>query len=283
MNIPENPSMGYIAIILFLIGLFLFVSGLNIIKIEKITVSKGFKTWVIGLLLMVAGVFTGIPELTKNINTQEKNSSKEKNSDKGKTSHIASEKLMIFPTKLDSLKKLKPIKIIKLKKSEIEEAGYDISTNDIIKLSKYGNIWTEKESYDVTGNRTIRVSVDVKTINSGITVAFSRNKKGWHSQEQKPDALSFYTGAFDDSFLTIVRTNMYQDELSSTKRSVIQNKWQKIDVLLTKNSLTGFIDGKKVIFSKLKKTIFPKRGFVGIAKYDDSTTYFNNFKVYHYE
>lgn len=62
MNISSNPSVGYIALLLFLIGLFLFVSGLNIIKIEKITVSSGFKTWVIGLILMIAGVIVGVKE-----------------------------------------------------------------------------------------------------------------------------------------------------------------------------------------------------------------------------
>lgn len=108
MNIPENPSIGYIAIILFLIGLFLFISGLNIIKVEKITVSKGFKTWIIGLILMVAGILTGIPELTKNIkesiNIKEKTSIKEKIYTENEDNNISSETSIIFPSNLDRSK-----------------------------------------------------------------------------------------------------------------------------------------------------------------------------------
>lgn len=60
MNIPENPSIVYVSIVLFLIGLFLFISGLNIIKVEKVTVARGTKTWVIGLILMVFSILIGV-------------------------------------------------------------------------------------------------------------------------------------------------------------------------------------------------------------------------------
>lgn len=76
MNIPENPSITYIASILFIIGLFLFVSGLNIVKIEKITISHGFKTWFIGLMLMLFGITVGIIDIT-NITLKEKIHSKQ--------------------------------------------------------------------------------------------------------------------------------------------------------------------------------------------------------------
>jgi len=56
MNIPTNPNLIHVAIILFLIGLFLFISGLNIITIEKIKVFNGFKTWSIGIFLMGLGL-----------------------------------------------------------------------------------------------------------------------------------------------------------------------------------------------------------------------------------
>lgn len=63
MNIPENPSIIYVAIVLFLIGLFLFISGLNIVKIEKVTVTRGTRTWVIGLILMIFSVLLGVFKL----------------------------------------------------------------------------------------------------------------------------------------------------------------------------------------------------------------------------
>ena len=63
MNIPENPSIIYVSIVLFLIGLFLFISGLNILKVEKVTVTRGTRTWVIGLILMIFSVFIGVSKL----------------------------------------------------------------------------------------------------------------------------------------------------------------------------------------------------------------------------
>ncbi|UOG92593.1 MAG: hypothetical protein L3K52_02380 [Candidatus Thiothrix sulfatifontis] len=62
-NIPSDPSIIYIAILLLLIGLFLFVSGLDIISVEKITVSKGFKTWFVGLILMISGAVLMVPKI----------------------------------------------------------------------------------------------------------------------------------------------------------------------------------------------------------------------------
>jgi len=69
MTIPENPSITFIAFSLFLIGLFLFISGLNILRIEKITVSHGFRTWFIGLVLMASGAFF---EYYHNFNSEKK-------------------------------------------------------------------------------------------------------------------------------------------------------------------------------------------------------------------
>lgn len=53
MNILENPNLNQITLILFLLGVFLLMSGLNIIKIEKVTVASGKKTWIAGLLLIL--------------------------------------------------------------------------------------------------------------------------------------------------------------------------------------------------------------------------------------
>ncbi len=63
MNIPPDPSVSYISIVIFLIGLFLFLSGLNIIKIEKIFVSHGFKTWFFGLFLIIASIAIITPKI----------------------------------------------------------------------------------------------------------------------------------------------------------------------------------------------------------------------------
>jgi len=57
MNIPDNPSMTYIAFFLFVCGAFLVIAGLSIIKVEKVTVLPGFKTWGIGLILIFGAIF----------------------------------------------------------------------------------------------------------------------------------------------------------------------------------------------------------------------------------
>ena len=60
MNIPADPGLSFVALIVFLIGLFLFFAGLDILKIEKITVRKGFQTWFMGIVLMVSSAFVGL-------------------------------------------------------------------------------------------------------------------------------------------------------------------------------------------------------------------------------
>ncbi len=63
MSIPSEPSLAWISTIIFLLGLFLFISGLNIIKIERLYVNHGFKTWFIGLLLIIASALILIPKI----------------------------------------------------------------------------------------------------------------------------------------------------------------------------------------------------------------------------
>ena len=56
-DIPNNPSITYLIYSLIFLGIFLFISGLNIIKIEKIRVQTGLKTWIVGLVLIIVGAF----------------------------------------------------------------------------------------------------------------------------------------------------------------------------------------------------------------------------------
>lgn len=53
MNIPDNPSINYFIIMFFALGLLLFLAGLDIMKFEKIHIHKGFKSWSLGLLIMI--------------------------------------------------------------------------------------------------------------------------------------------------------------------------------------------------------------------------------------
>jgi hypothetical protein len=54
--IPANTSIGFIGVILALAGLFLVLAGLGIIKIEKLSVTVGRKTWLFGIFLAIIGV-----------------------------------------------------------------------------------------------------------------------------------------------------------------------------------------------------------------------------------
>jgi len=51
----ESPSLGTIGTILMICGFFLVISGLEIFKIEKITVKPGRKTWICGIILLGLG------------------------------------------------------------------------------------------------------------------------------------------------------------------------------------------------------------------------------------
>lgn len=53
MNIPNEPTGEWVLFAFFAFGFFLFISGIGILKIEKITISTGIKTWLIGVLLMI--------------------------------------------------------------------------------------------------------------------------------------------------------------------------------------------------------------------------------------
>ena len=62
-NIPISSPLSYVGVTLFIFGFFLVISGMGIIKIEKITVTQGAKTWLIGIFLAVMGVLFLVPEL----------------------------------------------------------------------------------------------------------------------------------------------------------------------------------------------------------------------------
>jgi hypothetical protein len=60
-DIPVPEPLGYIGAFLVLAGLFLFIAGLGIINIEKLTIQPGRKTWGIGLLVTFVGILFLIP------------------------------------------------------------------------------------------------------------------------------------------------------------------------------------------------------------------------------
>ncbi len=60
-DIPSDPTLGFIAVIFLLLGGFLVLAGIGIIDVDRIRVTKGTRTWVAGILLVLlgAGLFLG--------------------------------------------------------------------------------------------------------------------------------------------------------------------------------------------------------------------------------
>jgi len=64
--LPTDINIYYLAYSLIFAGFFLFISGLNIIKIEKITIVAGRKTWIVGITLILFGaLIIWLPETPK--------------------------------------------------------------------------------------------------------------------------------------------------------------------------------------------------------------------------
>jgi hypothetical protein len=63
LNIPINSPLGYVGILALAFGFFLILSGLDIVKIDQITVARGSRAWSFGLVLAVVGLMFLWPDL----------------------------------------------------------------------------------------------------------------------------------------------------------------------------------------------------------------------------
>jgi hypothetical protein len=66
MNMPSIPvtsPLGYIGVFFVIAGFFLVIAGIELIKIEKLTITPGRKTWGFGLLLAALGLLFLLPEI----------------------------------------------------------------------------------------------------------------------------------------------------------------------------------------------------------------------------
>ena len=62
-TIPITTPLGYIGVFFVIAGFFLVIAGIELIKIEKLTITPGRKTWGFGLLLAAIGVLFLLPEI----------------------------------------------------------------------------------------------------------------------------------------------------------------------------------------------------------------------------
>jgi hypothetical protein len=67
-SIPVATPLGYIGVFFVIAGFFLVIAGIELIKIEKLTITPGRKTWGIGLLLATIGVLFLLPDINSAIN-----------------------------------------------------------------------------------------------------------------------------------------------------------------------------------------------------------------------
>jgi len=63
MNIPVNSIVGYIGLALLVFGVFMVLAGFDVISIQQVTVRKGKKTWILGIVFALLGVLLLLPEL----------------------------------------------------------------------------------------------------------------------------------------------------------------------------------------------------------------------------
>ena len=61
--IPVNSPLGYVGVLSVVVGFFLVLAGLDIIKVEKITVTSGARTWAFGIALTALGLAFLLPDI----------------------------------------------------------------------------------------------------------------------------------------------------------------------------------------------------------------------------
>ncbi len=63
MDIPVDSPLAYIGFLLLMVGGFMVLAGLDVITVQQVSVQKGTRTWVIGLVFAVVGLVLLVPEL----------------------------------------------------------------------------------------------------------------------------------------------------------------------------------------------------------------------------
>jgi hypothetical protein len=67
MSLPVSSVLGFLGLISLGVGIFLVLTGLNIVTIQQVTVVPGKKTWTVGLIFALVGIGFLLPEILKNI------------------------------------------------------------------------------------------------------------------------------------------------------------------------------------------------------------------------
>ena len=63
MTIPIDSILGYIGLALLVFGIFMVLAGFDVISIQQVTVRKGRKTWILGIVFALFGIILLFPEI----------------------------------------------------------------------------------------------------------------------------------------------------------------------------------------------------------------------------
>jgi hypothetical protein len=61
-DIPTTSPLGYVGVILLLLGVFFLITGFGLIKIQNISVKPGRQTWGVGVFMILLGIASVIPD-----------------------------------------------------------------------------------------------------------------------------------------------------------------------------------------------------------------------------
>ncbi len=63
-KIPVQSALSYLGVFFLIVGFFLVLAGIDIVRVEKLTVKPGRRTWGFGILLALLGILFLVPDIT---------------------------------------------------------------------------------------------------------------------------------------------------------------------------------------------------------------------------
>jgi len=69
---PTSSPLSYIGVLALLFGIFLILAGLDVIRIKQVTVVRGQRTCVLGVIFSVAGLLILMPDIRDHFPTRER-------------------------------------------------------------------------------------------------------------------------------------------------------------------------------------------------------------------
>lgn len=70
---PTTSPLSYIGVLTLLFGIFLLLAGLDVIRVKQVTVVRGRRTWVLGVLFSIAGLLILVPDIRTHFPARETN------------------------------------------------------------------------------------------------------------------------------------------------------------------------------------------------------------------